>query len=270
MIEDFQYSIRSLEPVQSEHRYGANVRILSHPYAFTLLAQLGSATCHQPQVSQLMRTLYEQLTISVVNEFFPLKKTMLETRMKSQHSEAEFMANIIDPGSSVVSVSVARAGTVPSQICFDLMNRILDPNRVRQDFISINRATDEKGRVIGTNLSGHKIGGKVDGSLLMIPDPMGASGSTLKSVMELYRSHGKAKDVIAMHLIVTPEYLRAVQQYCPEVKVIAYRLDRGLSATKLLETIPGENWDEEKGLNDKQYIIPGAGGLGEVMNNSYV
>ena len=28
--------------------------------------------------------------------------------------------------------------------------------------------------------------------------------------------------------------------------------------------------NEEKGLNDHQYIVPGAGGLGELLNNSFV
>ena len=49
----------------------------------------------------------------------------------------------------------------------------------------------------------------------------------------------------------------------------AYRLDRGLSAPDVLETLPGTRWDEERGLDAHSYIIPGAGGLGEVLNNSW-
>ena len=73
-----------------------------------------------------------------------------------------------------------------------------------------------------------------------------------------------------MHLIVTPEYLRHVCSAHPEVLVYALRLDRGLSSAAVLETVPGERWGEERGLNDHHYIVPGAGGLGELMNNSYV
>ena len=50
----------------------------------------------------------------------------------------------------------------------------------------------------------------------------------------------------------------------------ALRLDRGLSAPEVLQTAPGERWDEERGLDDKQYIVPGGGGFGEIMNNAYV
>jgi uracil phosphoribosyltransferase len=73
-----------------------------------------------------------------------------------------------------------------------------------------------------------------------------------------------------VHLIITPEYLRHVTTKHPEVIVYALRLDRGLSAPEVLQTMPGERWDEERGLTDKHYIVPGGGGLGEVMNNSFV
>ena len=34
--------------------------------------------------------------------------------------------------------------------------------------------------------------------------------------------------------------------------------------------LPGERWAEENGLNEVQYIVPGGGGFGELMNNAYV
>jgi hypothetical protein len=38
----------------------------------------------------------------------------------------------------------------------------------------------------------------------------------------------------------------------------------------LLTETPGKFWEKEVGLNENQYIVPGGGGLGEVMNNSFV
>jgi hypothetical protein len=52
--------------------------------------------------------------------------------------------------------------------------------------------------------------------------------------------------------------------------VYALRLDRGLSPAHVLDTVPGTLWDEERGLDDHCYIVPGGGGLGEVLNNSFV
>jgi len=100
---------------------------------------------------------------------------------------------------------------------------------------------------------------------------MGATGSTVSKVLGHYQEevHGTPSKIIALHLIVTPEYLRHVRQH-PEVTVYALRLDRGLSPPDVLESVPGSRWAEERGLTDHQYIVPGGGGLGEVMNNSYV
>ena len=51
--------------------------------------------------------------------------------------------------------------------------------------------------------------------------------------------------------------------------VYAFRLDRGLSAPDVLASVPGTRWDEERGLDDHHYIIPGGGGMGEVLNNAF-
>ena len=56
----------------------------------------------------------------------------------------------------------------------------------------------------------------------------------------------------------------------PDLIVYAIRLDRGLSSEKVLASVPGTFWNEEKGLNDQNYIVPGGGGFGEIMNNAYV
>ncbi len=73
-----------------------------------------------------------------------------------------------------------------------------------------------------------------------------------------------------MHLVVTPEFLRALKKSHPDVVVYAWRLDRGLSPEKILQTAPGTHWDEERGLDEHQYIVPGAGGVGEILNNAWV
>ena len=71
-------------------------------------------------------------------------------------------------------------------------------------------------------------------------------------------------------MIVTPEYLKRVLGEFPDARIYAVRLDRGLSSPQALAAAPGKHWDEEKGLDDHDYIVPGAGGLGELMNNAWV
>jgi uracil phosphoribosyltransferase len=171
-----------------------------------------------------------------------------------------------------VVVALARAGLWPSQVTYDFLNQVLRPEGVRQDHLSLGRQVDADGRVTGAALGAAKIGGPIDGAVLLIPDPMGATGSTVSKVLSHYQEAvvGTALKIAAIHLIVTPEYLRHVSKHHPEVVVYALRLDRGLSSPDVLSAIPGERWEEERGLNDHHYIVPGGGGLGEVMNNSYV
>ena len=101
---------------------------------------------------------------------------------------------------------------------------------------------------------------------------MGATGSSLVSALDHYKTRleGTPGRCIAMHLIVTPEYLRNVLKAHPETVVYALRLDRGLSPEDVLATVPGTRWDDERGLDDHQYIVPGAGGVGEILNNAWV
>ena len=81
---------------------------------------------------------------------------------------------------------------------------------------------------------------------------------------------GTPRKIIALHLVVTPEYLRRMRKDHPDMVIYAVRLDRGLSPPDVLATVPGTRWDEERGLDDHQYIVPGGGGFGEIMNNAYV
>jgi uracil phosphoribosyltransferase len=157
-------------------------------------------------------------------------------------------------------------------VFYNRLNYLLEPAGVRQDHIFMNRVTDESGQVIGVNLSGSKIGGSVDGSTLIIPDPMAATGSSIASVLRMYRGNveGTARRIVVVHLIITPEYIKRITDEFKEVQIYAIRLDRGLSTETALQNIPGHDTHGERGLNENHYIVPGGGGLGEVINNAWV
>ena len=96
------------------------------------------------------------------------------------------------------------------------------------------------------------------------------ANETLVEAVDLYKQRGRARKYIALHCIVTPEYLKKIQARHPDLTVYAVRLDRGLSPADVLATTPGSLWDRERGLNEKHYIVPGGGGFGEILNNAYV
>jgi uracil phosphoribosyltransferase len=256
-----------------EHFYGPNVHILSDPALFTYLAKLCSPETKQPAFNSLVRILYESLVRTVISHEFPRKPARVTTRMAGVHSEAIFTAELVDRDQTAVCVDLARAGTYPSNLCYEALNYLLDPDVVRQDHLLMSRQTDESHQVIGALSGASKIGGPVNDAIVLFPDPMGATGSTICEAIELYKNlppRAKAKKYIALHLIVTPEYLRNVQKRHSDLVIYALRLDRGLSPPDILSTRPGEKWDQEKGLNGEQYIVPGGGGFGELFNNAYV
>jgi uracil phosphoribosyltransferase len=269
-LHDSQFNQIAYRLSEQEHRYGKNVHLLSNPHLHSHLAKLCSVETFQPMINELVTTIYSSMLQIVVNQEFPQKRSVTASRMSESHPEGFFESPIIDPETPVVCVNLARAGTLPSHTCYSALNYFMNPRTVRQDHISIARQTGENQTVTGSAVSGHKIGGTVEDSIVLVPDPMGATGSTLVETLDLFKKHGMAKKYISLHCIVTPEYLKKVQKRHPDLIVFAIRLDRGLSSEKVLKSVPGTFWNEEKGLNDHQYIIPGGGGFGEIMNNAYV
>jgi uracil phosphoribosyltransferase len=253
------------------HRYGANYHILSDPFLLSHLARLCSPDTHQPSINSLVKDLYRYLVKAVLNGEFPRVHARHPTRMAEHTPLGVWEGELIDPQSVAVTVNIARAGTLPSQVVFDFMNKTLDPRGVRQDHFIMARQTDEKGRVTGSNIGASKIGGMVDNAFVLFPDPMGATGGSLSQAISTYKAqYGHARRYICLNLIVTPDFLRRIKADHPDVVVYAVRLDRGASPPDVLKTVPGERWAEESGLTEKQYIVPGGGGFGEIMNNAYV
>ncbi len=273
-MRDSQFDRLTYRLSEIEHRYGERVHLLSDIFLQSHLAKLCAVETTQPFINELITTLYSSLLKIVVNQEFPTSRSHLRTRMADAHpQEAILEVPVIDPETPVVSVNLARAGTVPSHVCYSALNYFMNPIRVRQDHISIARTVSTADQVTGSLVSGHKIGGSVKNAIVLFPDPMGATGGTICEAIDLYKKDaartGQALKFVALHCIVTPEYLKRVLSAHPDVSIYAIRLDRGLSDASVLTTIPGTHWDRERGLNDKQYIVPGGGGFGEILNNAY-
>ena len=255
-----------------EHRYGPNVHILATPYLLSALARLCAKETIQPAINRLVRDIYSLLLADVMSAEFPRVVADVPTRMADVTPAGVYHGDLLDRSTRAVTVNVARAGAIPSQTVFDLLNDALDPRQVRQDHIIMSRMLGNDEQVVGAGIGGMKIGGDVEGVFLLFPDPMGATGSSLAEAIQTYRATvaGTPHRIVNIHLIVTPEYLRRMTTQHPEVVVYAVRLDRGLSPPAVMASVPGTRWDEERGLTDHQYIVPGGGGFGEIMNNAYV
>ena len=267
LYEDIQASFPELS-----HQYGENIHLARDPYLLTLLAKLCSPQTVQPEFNRLIRELYNNMTSRVVAAEFPRRRVEMPTRMISTTPHGVYVGEVIEPATRAVVVDVARAGILPSMVVYETLNHVVDPGGVRQDHVVMSRTTDEEtGKVTGVTMSMSKVAGDAAGAILIVPDPMGATGGSICAATDLYKRKGMIPPgkVLLMNLIVTPQYLKKVTTTHPDAVVYAVRLDRGLSPPDVLETTPGERWDEENGLNDIQYIVPGGGGFGELMNNAY-
>lgn len=254
------------------HHYGPQVRWLNSPLLQGQLAELCSASTHQPRINHLVANLYRQLLLEAMTDCFHTESFSEPTRMSTTHGNARSEGTRIANKNRAVIVNLARAGTLPSHLCYEMLHDFLPAENLRQDHLMAARLSDVRSQVTGTSFGGMKIGGDIERAHLLVPDPMGATGGTLISTLDHYRQNipGTPASLIALHLIVTPEYLKRVLAAYSHIKIYTLRVDRGLSAPEILASPPGLHWDQETGLNDHGYIVPGGGGFGEIMNNSFV
>ena len=222
--------------------------ILDTPYNLSLLAELGKPTTLQPQVSQLIEAIYNNLFGAVIDQELKQETVSIKTRITKKDRRGVFKGKVFKKNQKVVVADVIRAGIQPSHQFYLKLTEILNPKFVRQDHIMSQRVETKSG-VTGTSLMGSKIGGSIKGAIVFIPDPMGATGHSMKEVMEYYqKKYGKPKRFVIINLVVTPIYLNRLKRVKADVHVYATRMD--------------------KGLTKDDFIYPGLGGVGEIINNT--
>jgi len=237
-----------------------------------MLQRLSSPATVQPEVNRLVGGLYDLLLSEVSNRILATTRVDSPTRMIEFTDRGVYRGESIDARQKVVVVDVARAGIIPAHHFYEGLHHVIEPSCLRQDHVVASRTTDAQGCVTGVTLDGSKIGGPIDDATVIFPDPMAATGSSIAGVIKHYLESlgGVPRALVAVHLIVTPEYIRRMTAQFPDLHIIAIRLDRGLSAPEILDSIPGTHSEQERGLTDNQYIVPGAGGVGEVLNNAWI
>ena len=270
MTTDITYENYQFQRPERPHHSGDKVHLSADPLVLSQLAELCQPSTRQPRFTHLVRELYQGLLREVIAREVPRVTKTVETRMAESCPQGVWHGQILDPDTRFVSVDIARAGTLPSQIAFELLTDICEPDNIRQDHLYMNRVTNERGEVTGVNVSGSKLGGEVDNALVLLPDPMGATGGSLSHAVSIYKglAEGSPKKLIAMHLIVTPE---SSSDSKPIIRMSRFmvRLDRGLSSPEVLRSELGKYWDEEKGStkSNTSFQVPA---VSENFNNCFV
>ena len=254
-----------------DHGYGPRVHVLEDAWTAAATAKLSSPDCTHTELVQVVRALTTRLATTAFGRELPRAERSVTTRMAEKHGEVgTWRGEAVDPAAEVVVLDVIRGGIIPSQTCFELLSLVHPIETLRLDHLNMQRVAGEDGRVDRVELTGSKVGGSMEGSTLVIPDPMGATGGTILRALEhLKAAHGTPARLILIPLICTPEFLRAVLTLDVELSVYTARVDRGMSDRDVLASPLGARWAEERGLDDEDYIVPGAGGVGEVLNHSW-
>ena len=177
--------------MELSHAYGPRLHVLGEPSMLSVLARLGAPTTGTAEVPGLVRTAYARLFHAAIDHHFPVETAAVPTRMAQSEPRGVYRGTILDRDTKLVICAVVRAGILPAQTCYEIACQMLPPENVRIDFLNLSRETDVDGRVTGVRMDGSKLGGDVDGAVVLIPDPMGATGGTVCRTVEVYRTLGR-------------------------------------------------------------------------------
>ena len=262
-------------PGEIAQAYGPEVHILDDLVALTWLAQLCAPKTRQPQFGNLIGMLYNQLVPRAIAAEYPRCTVSRETRMTTT-SGVLWTGDVVDPSVRTVVVDIARGGTHPSFLTSELLAWTVGPDAFRRDLIVLSRKRGADGKVDGADVLGDKCDGSIEGMIALVPDAMGATGGSMATAFHGYE--GRPTRVITLSLIVTPEFVRTMQEVSVELdvpfSVWAFRLDRGMSHPEALAAIPGvfpspvhpeSGTPFESGLDERQFIVAGGGDFGREM-----
>jgi uracil phosphoribosyltransferase len=261
----------NIEGDEITHYYHENVHLLANTYLLALLAEVCHPDTTQPLLSKLIGMLYFHMGGVVFNKEYPQEIVKVPTKMTTGICRHTYNGLGFCSGQDSIIVNLIRAGNVPAQTIFDMLNYLV--GFTSMDYLMLNRTENDSREITGCKITGVKlVRNSVEDNILFIPDPMGATGSTILETIKYYKenTHGEPLKIIAMHLIVTPEYIQRMKKEARDVIIYAARLDRGLSDESVYASAPGYFPDKEKGLNEYGYIIPGAGGMGELLSNASI
>jgi uracil phosphoribosyltransferase len=222
--------------------------ILDTPYNLTLLAKLGQPDVFQPEIDRLIKNLYTNVFGYIADNELEQEKISVKTRICTKDKRGVFQGSVFKKNQKAVVADVIRGGIQPSHIFYIKLTEILNPKYVRQDHIMSQRIETKNG-VTGTSLMSSKIGGSVNGAIVFIPDPMGATGHSATEVIDFYqKKFGHPKKFVIVNLVITPQYIKKLEKIDAPIHLYATRLD--------------------KGLTKDDFIYPGLGGVGEMISNT--
>lgn len=202
----------------------AVVTEVKHPLVQHKLSLMRDKDTPTPIFRQLMKEVSQLLAYEITREM-PMEQRVVETPMGE--TEAPFVK-----GRKLALISILRAGN-------GLMDGVLDliPT-ARVGFVGLYRNEETLEPVQYY----FKVPEKLDERLVIVVDPMLATGNSSAAAVDLLKKAG-AKNIRFMCLLAAPEGIARMQEAHPDVEIVTASIDEC--------------------LNDVGYIVPGLGDAGD-------
>ena len=202
----------------------AVVTEVKHPLVQHKLSLMRDKDTPTPIFRQLMKEVSQLLAYEITREM-PMEQRVVETPMGE--TEAPFIK-----GRKLALISILRAGN-------GLMDGVLDliPT-ARVGFVGLYRNEETLEPVQYY----FKVPEKLDERLVIVVDPMLATGNSSAAAVDLLKKAG-AKNIRFMCLLAASEGIARMQEAHPDVEIVTASIDEC--------------------LNDVGYIVPGLGDAGD-------
>ena len=197
--------------------------IVDHPLIQAKLTRLRDKSTDRLQFRQILEELTALMVYEITRDF-PTRPVQVETPLERTQG--------VELARPVVLVPILRAGIVMTDGVLNLIPT------ARVGHIGLYRDPNTL-QPVQYYL---KLPGNVKEALVIVVDPMLATGGSAAEAVQLVKQHG-AEDVRFLCLVAAPEGVRAFRATHPEVPVYAAALDRE--------------------LNEHGYILPGLGDAGD-------
>ncbi len=212
----------------------------------SLLARVRSKDVSMDEARRLVRRLYSFLLYTIMDVDFDHFETEIPTSMIEHNPKGVWKGPVTDYRVPVVVTAVARGGLLPGDACIDEL-ALYGYKNMRLDCLMMNRTTDPNGHVTGVAVQGRKTGNSVKGAIVLYPDCMVATGGSMVKARDIYEDMGgSARRHIVASLICTPKGAETIWTKYPDTIIYTVNMD--------LE------------LDDHDYILPGAGDMGNKLN----
>ncbi|MEM2021951.1 MAG: uracil phosphoribosyltransferase [Zestosphaera sp.] len=215
-----------------------DVRVLTHPYVQAVLTELRDRSTGQIEFRKSLVRLGRAIGFEIIRDF-ELERVTVETPL-GVCAEGVKIKDL----DRVLIVTVLRAAWPMTEGLIKIFPR------ARQGIISARRVEErgmKENMSFDVDVEYVRLPSVSTEDVIIIVDPMVATGSTIETVLKILNKHGKGKRYIIASAITTPVAIDRIRRAGE---------DLGLNMTMYTAAIDPQ-------INEKGYIVPGLGDAGD-------